>query len=59
MHHGIKVKCKECDFESKWDYDLEAHVNSVHENIKYPCMMCDFQTLHSSILKRHYKVHAK
>ena len=42
-HEGIKYPCKQCDFSSTQQGNLQKHIQSKHEGIKYPCNQCDYQ----------------
>jgi len=54
--HVLKsFKCDQCKYRSKTNWDLQRHINIVHNvcQVLYKCDLCDYQAKIGSNLKKH------
>ena len=61
IHINEGILCNICDYSSIRKYDMERHIETVHEGIKsFQCNVCAYKTGHKSHLNRHVEgVHEK
>ena len=61
IHINEGILCNICDYSSIRKYDMERHIETVHEGIKsFQCNVCGYKTGHKSHLNRHVEgVHEK
>lgn len=53
-HKKISYKCKKCNWECKYPWNLQYHLKREHfREKKYQCNECNYQTHQNDFLKRH------
>ena len=49
----ISHQCEQCDYKTKYSFDLNKHVKSIHEGVRYPCELCDYKATQKGNLRTH------
>ena len=53
-------RCSLCEYETRKKFNLQEHIDSLHEGIKYPCAFCGHMSSTSNNLKKHVaRVHSE
>lgn len=53
-------RCSLCEYETRNKFNLQEHIDSLHEGIKYPCAFCGHMSSTSNNLKKHVaRVHSE
>ena len=50
---GKIFSCKQCNYQTIFQTNLDVHLKSSHISRKYPCEECNYQARHKSNLVRH------
>ena len=51
--HGKKYACNKCDHLASAEYNLRAHIKSVHNGVKYSCNQCDYKAKWQQAVTKH------
>ena len=55
VHEGVKHASKECNYQSKFKFDLNKLILSKHEGVRYACDQCDYKATQQYHLRSHLK----